>query len=104
MNTMILNQIEDSVSRLTLDEQLWLIERLAHRIRQYSLTRQPFAVADLMAMAADLEIQAKKIASNLEKDKISMEGLEKKEIIALIAYLQRLGTDIKVKPESQPTK
>ena len=53
---------------------------------------------------ADLEIQAKKIASNLEKDKISMEGLEKKEIIALIAYLQRLGTDIKVKPESQPTK
>ncbi len=58
MNTMILNQIEDSVSRLTLDEQLWLMERLAHRIRQQSLRQHPFAVSDLVAMAADPDIQA----------------------------------------------
>jgi cytochrome c oxidase cbb3-type subunit I/II len=45
----------------------------------------------------DLNIQAKKIAESLKKDKIEQEGLEKKEIVALIAYLQRLGTDIKVK-------
>jgi cytochrome c oxidase cbb3-type subunit I/II len=45
----------------------------------------------------DLNLQAKKIAESLTKDKIEQEGLEKKEIVALIAYLQRLGTDIKVK-------
>ena len=43
----------------------------------------------------DLRLQAKIIADNLRKDGIEQEGLERKEIIALIAYLQRLGTDIK---------
>jgi cytochrome c oxidase cbb3-type subunit I/II len=43
----------------------------------------------------DLQNQAKKIAESLKKDKIEVS--EKKEIIALIAYLQRLGTDIKPK-------
>jgi len=45
----------------------------------------------------DLKSQARTIAQNLTKDGIKQEGLEQKEIIALIAYLQRLGTDIKVK-------
>jgi cytochrome c oxidase cbb3-type subunit I/II len=40
----------------------------------------------------DLEKQAKEIAANLKNDKINVS--DKKEIIALIAYLQRLGTDI----------
>jgi cytochrome c oxidase cbb3-type subunit I/II len=43
----------------------------------------------------DLQVQAKQVADNLRKDGIDQEALEKKEIIALIAYLQRLGTDIK---------
>ncbi|MBL7794438.1 MAG: cytochrome-c oxidase, cbb3-type subunit I [Saprospiraceae bacterium] len=47
----------------------------------------------------DLRAQAKKIAANLAKDGIKPEGVENKEIIAMIAYLQRLGTDIK--PKSQ---
>ena len=41
----------------------------------------------------DLEAQAKQIANRLKADKIEIS--EKKEIIALIAYLQRLGKDIK---------
>ncbi|MCZ2102306.1 MAG: cytochrome-c oxidase, cbb3-type subunit I [Chitinophagales bacterium] len=45
----------------------------------------------------DLQNQAKKITASLAKDKINQENLENKEIIAVIAYLQRLGTDIKVK-------
>lgn len=45
----------------------------------------------------DLETQAKSISANLKKDNIEMDGLEKKELVALIAYLQRLGTDIKIK-------
>ena len=41
----------------------------------------------------DLKKQADEIAANLQKDKIKISS--DKEIIALIAYLQRLGTDIK---------
>ncbi|MBL0098760.1 MAG: cytochrome-c oxidase, cbb3-type subunit I [Saprospiraceae bacterium] len=49
----------------------------------------------------DLKAQSKKIAESLAKDKITQENLENKEIVALIAYLQRLGTDIKVKVPSK---
>jgi cytochrome c oxidase cbb3-type subunit I/II len=41
--------------------------------------------------------QAKKIANNLAEQGIKDKNIEDKEIVALIAYLQRLGTDIKVK-------
>lgn len=43
----------------------------------------------------DLHLQAQEIAANLRKDGIEQENLESKEIVALIAYLQRLGTDAK---------
>jgi cytochrome c oxidase cbb3-type subunit I/II len=43
----------------------------------------------------DLKKQAEAIAANLKNDKIEIPA--DREIIALIAYLQRLGTDIKVK-------
>lgn len=52
-------------------------------------------------------LQAKKISDNLLKDDLvkydmaerNVDQLENKEIVAIIAYLQRLGTDIKVKEE-----
>lgn len=43
---------------------------------------------------ADLKVQAEGIAVNLAKDNIKIQS--NKEIIAIISYLQRLGTDIKV--------
>ncbi|WP_036692973.1 cytochrome-c oxidase, cbb3-type subunit I [Pedobacter glucosidilyticus] len=43
----------------------------------------------------DLDKQAKGISENLAKDKIKVGS--NKEIVAIIAYLQRLGTDIKAK-------
>jgi cytochrome c oxidase cbb3-type subunit I/II len=43
----------------------------------------------------DLLAQAQEISDNLKKDGI--EVVPNTEIVALIAYLQRLGTDIKVK-------
>ena len=46
---------------------------------------------------ADLTEQAKGIAASLEQSNITVEP--DREIIALIAYLQRLGTDIKADPE-----
>ena len=49
----------------------------------------------------DLKIQDKTVAASLAKHKITQENLENKEIVALIAYLQRLGTDIKVKDSSK---
>ena len=39
--------------------------------------------------------QAQKIAKNLAEQGVKDQGMESKEMIALIAYLQRLGTDIK---------
>ena len=61
---------------------------------------------------ADLQAQAKKIADGLTNDdqikklasvseEIDLKNIQKKEIIALIAYLQRIGTDIK--GEKKPT-
>ena len=49
----------------------------------------------------DLMQQANSIAANLKKDKI--ETPPNVEIVALIAYLQRLGTDIKAEPEKNVT-
>lgn len=53
----------------------------------------PYAEGYESEANSDLEKQAKGIADNLKKDKIEVSS--KKEIIALIAYLQRMGRDIK---------
>ncbi|WP_051203727.1 cytochrome-c oxidase, cbb3-type subunit I [Hugenholtzia roseola] len=51
----------------------------------------------------DLQKQAAQVQANLKKEGIETES--DTELVALIAYLQRLGTDIKkVKPENLPTK
>ena len=42
---------------------------------------------------ADLKKQAESITANLAKDNVKVKS--DKEIIAIIAYLQRMGTDIK---------
>jgi len=44
---------------------------------------------------ADAKKQANKVAENLKSQGVKDEGMENKEIIAIIAYMQRLGTDIK---------
>ena len=49
----------------------------------------------------DLAAQAKKIADNLRAEGIKQDGLERKEIIALIAYLQRLGVDISAQAQAK---
>ena len=48
----------------------------------------------------DLEKQAKIVADQLRAEGVEGENLEQKEIIALIAYLQRLGTDIQPVPQA----
>ena len=57
MNIPVLSQIEEHISRLSAEEQLWLIARVAQRLRAQLTTQGP-AEAQLVAMAADPEIQA----------------------------------------------
>jgi cytochrome c oxidase cbb3-type subunit I/II len=52
--------------------------------------------------AADMQKQAEEIAASLKKDGI--ETLADREIVALIAYLQRLGKDIKAAPKEEVAK
>jgi cytochrome c oxidase cbb3-type subunit I/II len=48
----------------------------------------------------DLMAQAKQVAAELKSGGVGQENLEKKEIVALIAYLQKLGVDITAQPEA----
>lgn len=50
---------------------------------------------------SNAEEQAKKVAANLASQGIKDQGIESKKIAAVIAYLQRLGTDIKVQPAEE---
>jgi len=56
MNMMILSQIEENIYELSLDEQLWLIERLAQHIRNAMEEKDNFE-SQLVTMANDPEIQ-----------------------------------------------
>jgi cytochrome c oxidase cbb3-type subunit I/II len=57
----------------------------------------PYPVGYEQIANTDLMTQAKEIAADLKKDKI--ETVPDAEVIAIIAYLQRLGTDIQAKPK-----
>ena len=63
----------------------------------YGLIEGDYICEDAPLLAKDpygmSKIQAEKITASLKVDKISIDS--KKEIIALIAYLQRVGIDIK---------
>ena len=56
MNMMILSQIEENIYELSLDEQLWLIERLAQHIRN-TIEEKDNLESQLVTMANDPEIQ-----------------------------------------------
>ena len=79
----------------------WLLEddldvsSTPDKIRVLQMLNTPYPEGYDQLAIEDLEYQAKEIADGLRKDGIKQENLEKKEIVALIAYLQRLGTDIK---------
>ena len=72
----------------------------AAKIKTLRALGTPYPKSYVEEAVADLEAQANKVASSLRKDGIEQTNLEKKEIIALIAYLQRLGTDIKPQPQA----
>ncbi len=71
------------------------IKIIGSKIRAMQTLGVPYPKDYDMVAEQDVMTQAKDIALDLKGSKINVEP--SKEIIALIAYLQRLGTDIKVK-------
>ena len=57
MNMPVLSQMEDSISRLSLAEQLWLMERLVQRIKEKTTNQKSQFEQDLITMANDPQIQ-----------------------------------------------
>ena len=55
--TTLLTEIETQIASLSTDEQLWLVERLAHHLRRKATVDADWE-SDLAAMAADASIQA----------------------------------------------
>ena len=83
----------------------WLLDRkidtsmIPAKIRAMQKLGVPYKEGFDQKANADLMQQADLIATDLQKNKI--ETNSDAEIVALIAYLQRLGTDIKAKPLAQ---
>ncbi len=65
------------------------------KIKTLRTLNTPYQAGYEQIAVADLRAQAKQIADELREQGVKQENLENKEIVALIAYLQRLGTDIK---------
>ena len=57
---------------------------------------------DIAKAEENLDAQADKIVKNLKVGSVETEP--DREIVAVIAYLQRLGTDIKAAPKAEPVK
>jgi cytochrome c oxidase cbb3-type subunit I/II len=82
----------------------WMIEddldvsSLENKIRVMTSLGVPYPEGYDKVALEDLMTQAEQIANNLKSAGIVVD--KKKEIIAMIAYLQRMGTDIKGDPKS----
>jgi cytochrome c oxidase cbb3-type subunit I/II len=70
----------------------------AAKVRALRMLNHPYPVGYEDRVEELLQKQSKEIAEALKAEGIKQENLEKKEIVALIAYMQRLGTDIKANP------
>jgi cytochrome c oxidase cbb3-type subunit I/II len=55
----------------------------------------PYSESEQVDATKNLASQAQSIADDLKANGVAAPELEKTEIVALIAYLQRLGKDIK---------
>lgn len=76
----VLSQIEKTIVHLSREEQLWLIEQLAHRLRQDSVESKAVKHAaferQLAAMATDPELRAELQKIDQEFAVTEADGLE----------------------------
>jgi hypothetical protein len=80
MSSAAITEIEKRLDELSLDEQLWLLERLASRVRQRAADKRKDLAADLAAMAADPDIQRELKAIDAEFRITEADGLETVEV------------------------
>jgi|LGOV01.1.fsa_nt_gb hypothetical protein len=80
MSSEVLCQIEETVSHLHHDEQLWLIEQLVHHLREDLMksdaVEQAAFESQLAAMATDHEIRAELQEIDREFGVTEADGLE----------------------------
>jgi cytochrome c oxidase cbb3-type subunit I/II len=83
----------------------WMLERktntdyLSAKIRVLQSLGTPYPEGYADVAIDDLNEQAASIAANLREQGVEDDELEERQIVALIAYLQRLGTDIMTDPD-----
>jgi cbb3-type cytochrome c oxidase subunit II len=70
------------------------LDDLPTRMRRLKTLGTPYADTEIENAVVDARQQAQEIASRVEEQG-GPSGLQNKEIVAIVAYLQRLGTDIK---------
>lgn len=79
MISQTLLEIERSIRSLPLEDQLWLMERIAHHLREQTSATQPSIyqnrLEELSAMVGDPDIQSQLIAINKEFAVAEMDGL-----------------------------
>ena len=75
-----LSQVEKTIDRLSRENQLWLIEQLAHRLREDSMKNEPVEQSvfesQLSAMAMDSEIRTELQKIDREFAVTEADGLE----------------------------
>lgn len=82
----------------------WLYEQnldyslIQDKMKVMKIMGVPYTDQEIANAKQSVEKQSKEIVANLKKSKINANASH--EIIAMIAYLQRLGTDIKIKTDS----
>lgn len=79
MLSIVLNDLEEQISLLSRQEQLWLIEKLARRLREVDTNGNPTKVSDfdeqLALMANDPEMQTELKQIDEEFRATEMDGL-----------------------------
>ena len=84
----------------------WLLKKelnnLPTELRRLRAVGVPYTDEEIERAVADAQAQARAIAADVEANQ-GPSGLENKEIVALVAYLQRLGMDIKA-AQAQATR
>ncbi len=84
----------------------WLLEKeldfdiLPTKLRRLRAVGVPYSDEEIARAVADAQAQARAIAADVEANK-GPSGLENKEIVALVAFLQRLGMDLKASTQAQ---
>ena len=69
-------QLESSILELPREEQLWLVERIIHSLRESEMRERTAWEADLVAMASDHAIQNEIRVIDQEFSIAEMDGLE----------------------------